>query len=755
MQITWNSSVGATYYEIYRNTSEISTSATRIGTSTTLSYNDTTVTALTAYYYFIKACNSSGCSGLSVTNSGYRSQSAPTNDNFSTAKLVNTSPYSTTQDTRGATNEGTDPNCVGRASVWYQYTPATGGNLELNTNGSSYDTLLAVFTGAQSNLTQVGCDDDSGDGTDSMINIPVNAGVTLYIAASDCCGQSGSGIPGGTLVFNSNFSPVIEFTSEAPSQTNTPTPSKTPTFTKTPITTVFPTSTLTQKPSRTPTKTITPKPSRTPTKTITPKPSRTPTKLVPSKTPSPVITRTPTKTLTPKPTRTPTVYVPSKTPTPKMSRTPTSTLTPKPSRTPTATIKPTKTKTPVNSPTALATAIPTFTQTATLTASPSATATSSPTASATLTLTVTPTATFTASPTPSILLTPGVWNSIDPMSVNRDGHTSTLLPDGRVLIVGGVDGTTYYSSVEIFDPSTNAWTSATSMSVARAYHSATLLQNGKVLVVGGANSSAGPSLKSVEIYNPTTDTWTTKGSITVGRVFHSATLLKDGRVLVAGGSTDADTWTPSTTTATAEIYDPGTGTWLTTGSMALDRNSHLSIILLDGRVLVAGGGTTVHWTTISTAEIYDPSSGSWSSAGNMGSMRNYPAGTLLENGKVLIAGGFSDSQGTLNTAEIYDPANNTWSFTGSMVTGRGSHTALLLGDNRVLVIGGDDGNWGGNSKTGAEIFNPTTSTWSSIANLMVARFDHEATLLSNGSVLVSGGRNDNSALSSAELYVFP
>ena len=109
----------------------------------------------------------------------------------------------------------------------------------------------------------------------------------------------------------------------------------------------------------------------------------------------------------------------------------------------------------------------------------------------------------------------------------------------------------------------------------RNQHTATLLANGKVLVAGG-----GDNLATAELYDPATGTWTFTGSLNAGRGAHTAALLSDGKVLVAGGGDNL---------ATAELYDPATGTWTFTGSLNAGRYLHTSTLLTNGRVLIAGG----------------------------------------------------------------------------------------------------------------------------------------------------------------------
>ena len=137
------------------------------------------------------------------------------------------------------------------------------------------------------------------------------------------------------------------------------------------------------------------------------------------------------------------------------------------------------------------------------------------------------------------------------------GHSARLLPDGRVLIAGGVQGGVQgdgkSAAAEIYDPASGSWASADDMTAARSYHTATLLPDGTVLVAGSLSSAS-----SAELYDPGTGTWSATGSMNQGRHDFTATLLPDGTVLV----------TAYEGSGTAELYDPSTGTWSATGWMA-------------------------------------------------------------------------------------------------------------------------------------------------------------------------------------------
>ena len=326
------------------------------------------------------------------------------------------------------------------------------------------------------------------------------------------------------------------------------------------------------------------------------------------------------------------------------------------------------------------------------------------------------------------------WSAAGSLATARCSYTATLLPNGKVLVAGGHNGSAL-ASAEFYDPGTNTWSAAASLSTARYWHTATLLASGKVLVAGGDNGPS--SLASAELYDPVANTWSAAGSLTTARYSHRATLLPSGKVLVTGGSGTS-----------SEIYDPVANTWSAAGNLAYARSFHTATLLPSGKVLVAGGQGAG-----ASAELYDPVANTWSGAGNPATPRDTHTATLLPSGNVVVVGGENGSP--LASAELYNPGTNTWSAVASLATARKDHAATLLPSGKVLVAGGWVGGGGSNCLASAEIFDYTGGgTWSATGSLATVRCTHTATLLSNGKVLVAGGSPDDSgtALSSCEIY---
>jgi hypothetical protein len=280
------------------------------------------------------------------------------------------------------------------------------------------------------------------------------------------------------------------------------------------------------------------------------------------------------------------------------------------------------------------------------------------------------------------------WKATGKMTAKRYGLTGTLLPNGRVLIAGGTNGgigangydLNIAKTAELYDPATGKFAATGKMITKRMGHTATLLPDGRVLVVGGINMWR-PRLRwytctpTAEIYDPATATWSSAGSMSVGRCAHGTVLLPNGRVLITGGNNYRTPYN------TAEIYDPATNTWSAAGTMKVIWSTVRAKLLPNGKVLAVDGGTN--------AELYDPAAGTWTQTGSMAVAHSGDL-VLLTSGKVLFTGGYSSG-----ACEIYDPLSGTWSPTGSFNSVRYGAPPTLLSNGNVLVSGGGGVWWNG------------------------------------------------------------
>jgi N-acetylneuraminic acid mutarotase len=276
------------------------------------------------------------------------------------------------------------------------------------------------------------------------------------------------------------------------------------------------------------------------------------------------------------------------------------------------------------------------------------------------------------------------------------------------------------------------------------------------LVLRGGGGSETANTKPL----PAVGTWTPVPDLVNIRGTTSVVELKDGKALAAGGGVG------QIPVAAAEIFDPATGVWQTTGSMNEARRGHAAVVLGDGRVLVAGG--IAGGDLLSSVEIYDPATARWTTVAPMTTPRLGHTLTLLANGNVLATGGTSADTAsgagggqTIRpdaTAEIYNVQANKWTKTeGGMSTPRFEHSATLLDDGRVLIAGGQGPPISGNSAALAttEIYDPAVDSFRKSNDMSDARFNHTAVKLPDRTVMVvggAGGTNGDTSLATAEVF---
>lgn len=347
----------------------------------------------------------------------------------------------------------------------------------------------------------------------------------------------------------------------------------------------------------------------------------------------------------------------------------------------------------------------------------------------------------------------GRWAAQAGLSRIRGTTAVVTLKNGMVLAAGGGVGQLPVASAELYDPATGKWSTTGSLNVARRGATAVELNDGRVLLTGGV---AGPNiLAGSEIYDPTTGRWSEAGAMSTPRLDNTLTVLPDGKVLAAGGTTSsgqAGTGAGQTIipVASAEVFDPATGMWSPTGSMTSSRFEPTATSLGDGRVLIAGGlggpgvsgSAGLAYPPVASAEIYDPAVSAFTSAGRMATARAQQVAARLPDGTVMVAGGVGGSDGltTLSGAERFDPATSSWGGLPPMSAASTGAAAAVLQSGAVLVAGGETVNQGTTSSlASAELYQPGKNVWRPAGRMACAHSGLGAARLGDGSVLEVAG----------------
>jgi N-acetylneuraminic acid mutarotase len=259
----------------------------------------------------------------------------------------------------------------------------------------------------------------------------------------------------------------------------------------------------------------------------------------------------------------------------------------------------------------------------------------------------------------------GKWTATTSgMTFSHSFHTSTLLPDNRVLIAGGVLGPANNAdatSTEVYSPTTDAFTAGPNLPESRQGHTTTVLKNGKILLVGNSNGNAAKAVVLPDAAPASVAVAT--GALNFGRYNHAATLLSSGptpaptddMVLVTGGF--------GSNPKSAEIYKPADNLWYPAGNMNEARAFHTSTLLRNGKVLIIGGYNYTSGT-LSTIELFSPTlfsfstpQASWSTLPKvMNTSRASHTSTLLSNDNILVIGTYLQGGGTATAStEIWAP----------------------------------------------------------------------------------------------------
>ena len=308
---------------------------------------------------------------------------------------------------------------------------------------------------------------------------------------------------------------------------------------------------------------------------------------------------------------------------------------------------------------------------------------------------------------------------------------------GTALIAAGYDfAKGAQKTSDVLDPDSGALSAGPNLARGRNFPAYAFLDSGALLVTGGFHPSFG-SLPSAEILEPgATDFAPIAGKMLEGREAHTATRLPDGRVAVIGGLQASGFVFHSS----AELFDPATRTFTATGSLSSPRAFHTATLLASGSILVIGGDSGKG--ELATAERFESGKTFVKTGNALARPAKALAAVRLLDGRVLVAGGANAKDGTLSDAVVYDSATDEFTAVGPMATRRIAFSLTLLADGRVLASGGfSDSTSPRGSSTVLEVFDPATSSWSTLpVALAHARHDHVAILLPDCRVLVAGGQ---------------
>jgi hypothetical protein len=299
--------------------------------------------------------------------------------------------------------------------------------------------------------------------------------------------------------------------------------------------------------------------------------------------------------------------------------------------------------------------------------------------------------------------------------VHRAAHTMTDLGPRGLLVAGGcvVDGcATATPTAYLVGPASSE--AVADMGTPRDGHTATLLTDGRVLVVGGFSGEGQPPLATAEVFDPEADTWQQVGDLAVARGGHAAALLGDGRVLVAGGWVSSGTYTAST-----EIFDPASGELTSGPDLPQAVDGLAATTLADGSVLVAGGQSAPGVASDLAVRVF--ADGSASRAGSLRRARFKHALVTLPSGTALAIGGTSDDERLLRSTEVYDPAADRFGPGPTLRGGRYklAGSAAVMADGRVVVAGGGPGVEVLDPRTGRSTQVPGGPSWASFSTVGV------------------------------------
>jgi len=345
------------------------------------------------------------------------------------------------------------------------------------------------------------------------------------------------------------------------------------------------------------------------------------------------------------------------------------------------------------------------------------------------------------------------------------GANAAVLNTGKVLFYYYPAANSQNSQAKVLDPLTGALTDVNDPAAADIFCSGlSILENGNVLVTGGntlatcSHTASGCGTTNVQIFNPRTQTWSTGKDMYEPRWYPSDVELSDGTSLEVSGTnaTGAEVQTA------LESYSYTTGAWtLLPASAALPK----AVLEVYPRLSLMPSGKVMLTAPSRPSYQFDPTTNTWTFIANANYGARYYAPHVLLPGQeqIMVAGGsIEKSNGggaATNTAEIIDMSQPTpsWNYTGSMNYARYNENLVLLADGTVLAVGGGGG--GGrytNPVLTAELYDPKTAQWTTMAPQTIQRTYHStAVLIPDGRVVSSGSDNGAPTETTYEIYSPP
>ncbi|RZL86018.1 MAG: DUF1929 domain-containing protein [Variovorax sp.] len=309
-----------------------------------------------------------------------------------------------------------------------------------------------------------------------------------------------------------------------------------------------------------------------------------------------------------------------------------------------------------------------------------------------------------------------------------------VLPDSTVMMWPG-DGGVSGDDPRVWNPGSGIVTSVSRVGYDTFCSGHSFLPDGRLFVAGG-HISNNVGLPDAAIYNPVSNTWLRQPDMNLGRWYPTTTTLPNGDVLVVAGDVDLSTGT----NPLPQVWQSDSGTWRNLTSAQISLTMYPSMFLApNGSVFNAAPGTLTRYLNTAGA-------GAWSSVGNrtFNALRDYGGAVMYEPGKILLAGGGDPPTATSEVIDL-NATTPSWRAVGSMATARRQMNATMLPNGTVFASGGTRGAGFSNSDPGmpvlsAEIWNPATEAWSTMASATVPRLYHSiAMLLPDARILVTGG----------------